>query len=841
MPAHPAYPPQHMQNARFGYAPPAMYYPVNETGEYSYATPARPTHQPMPPMTFNGGAPQPPAATMLGRPFDGPMSMPPHLSQPQHVWQAMETPTKPPAQKKKRGRPRKEQNTDQASSLTPQAHAQRLSVSSGDSNVRSAKRAKKDHNSQLPTPPSTGTGILPYSTEVPSSHLPSFEIAAPVIQQSHPTPESTYQPTPQLLPQSLQIQPQPAQSSTVPSAADTRLQSSDAARRSALVITQDEQGRKLEVGGGGQEPDEGPAYNAEPHSPRYITVPALVTNPNGLVSVDDNEVLESAMEWLDNRSQTPRSSPDGSAPLRTPIMPHETMLTDETTDTPISRARKVDKRLQAFVAATPARESLLTATSRIDRMGRVVAVGQTFATSFLGLEPQTRVIEDTDMGAMFEIPAASSSSIDRKPDWPDQEAPWALSSDRSGKLAREKRERDATIRRYLESASEESSDEETGWKRTTFRNKGKGVDRSTDRLNDMTYRKRTQSNWEAATTDATSALLLGLRNRNLRSIPAGVVGCLCGTQDTETRGPMIRCESCKTWHHLSCYHMDQVPHAYHQLFWCAACETRAMAASTPARTPRAHLFSQSEERSSAFKRQASDIALAPSPLFPTFNQAAANSRTPLSRAIASASSPGRAPRARMLSYNEGEFWSTFDEGGALPSTPLSKTDRFSTPKVDDVPFDVTSTPSRHIDFSFGQPSLFSLTPLGGRSRIPSNMLTDTVTPFRGRNVSFGQPLTEMIPSRHDFLKDLNRGGNGNGSGPSTAAHPHSEGAVPASPSSSRWPHGLMGAPLVSPSPFGHRRTASGNKMSSLRSSSKAGLGFAMGDDGTVEEEDDDDF
>lgn len=846
MPAHPAYPPQHMQNARYNYPHPGMYYPVNESGEYNYATPSRPTHQPMPSMTYNGTTPQPPSATMLGRPFDGPMSLPAYQGQPQHTWQTMETPTKAPAQKKKRGRPRKERTTDQLPGSTPQTNAQRLSISSGDSAARATKRAKKDHVAQLPTPPSTGS--MPYSNDLPVAHPQSFDMGAPPHQQrqqqqqSQPAAMSSLPPTPQPIQQSVhQPTPQPLHLSQASTGDELRPASTDAARRSALIITKDEQGRKLEVGSAATDPAEGSGQHAEQHSPRYITVPALVTNPAGLVSVDDNEVLQSAMEWLDNRPQTPRSTPGDSAPLRTPVMPHNDILADETTDTPVSRARKVDRRLQAFGAATPARESLLTATSRINRMGRVVAVGKGFATTFLGIEDHARVVEEADMGDMFEIPAASSSLMERKPDWPDQEPPWALGSGRSGKAAREKRERDATIRRYLESASEESSDEEAGWRRTTFRNnKGKGVDRSTDRLNDMSYRKRTQSNWEAATTDATSALLLGLRNRNLRAIPAGVVGCLCGTQDTESRGPMIRCESCKTWHHLSCYNLDQVPHAFNTLFWCSACETRVMAAATtPARTPRTTLYSQSEERSSAFKRQASDIALAPSPLFPTFNQAAANSRTPLSRAIASASSPGRTPRARMLSYNEGEFWNTFEDA-APPSTPTSKADRFSTPKIDDVPFDVTSTPSRHIDFSFGQPSLFSLTPLGGRSRIPSNMLTDNMTPMRARNVSFGAPLTDMVPSRHDFLKDLNRGGNGH-AGPSVPAHPYSEGAVPASPSSARWPHGLLGAPHVSPSPFGHRRTASGNKMSSLRSSSKAGLGFAMGDDGTVEEEDDEEY
>jgi hypothetical protein len=71
-----------------------------------------------------------------------------------------------------------------------------------------------------------------------------------------------------------------------------------------------------------------------------------------------------------------------------------------------------------------------------------------------------------------------------------------------------------------------------------------------------------------------------------------------------------------------------------------------------------------------------------------------------------------------------------------------------------------------------------------------------------------------MASRHDFLRDL-------GKEPGAAA------TIPGSPQQARWAHGLLGSQNLSPSPFGHRRSLSGNKMSSVRSSSRSGLGLGL--------------
>ena len=894
---YPAYPiqPQHMQGNPYNYPMPGGSYLPMPSNEFAYATPSRQplqSHPSMPPMTYNGTTPQHASGTtMLGRPVDGPMSLPPHQGQPS-MWTNHandETPTRQTATVSRKGRPKKQpaveggiqgQAAVPSTTKTPKTKQKRLSVDSGESSSRAAKRTKKNHNPQLPTPPATGDAPAPFNADAASAwdaHRPSIDMqyeamsmpdrtstpvhprsrrtsqVAPIPQQHAHRPSLDVQldavPYAETAPTHVSAVGRKMSQGTSGSVASSRLGITEEAHQPASVIRHTEEGRRLAFGPVVAE--EGVTITYEPPvatgslSPRYVSAPTLAANESGMVSVDTNDVLETEMAWLDDRPQTPRSNADELAILRTPIMSRDTFLTEDDRDTPMTKASKRAKRLSAFNATTPKPASSQW-TTRIENMGRV-AFTKGFATKFLGLTSDNATVEESSIGNMVETPpdASPSSLPAKKPDWPDAEAPWStalnswstwIASDRKVK------DRAAKLDWYVGDASDDSSDEEVVWGNPAADDAARRVPRPAARFNNMVYRQRTLPNWEAANDNATSALLLSLRNRPLRSIPDGVVACLCGSRDSGEGGggTTIRCDSCQTWHHIRCYNMSEVPHGYHYAFFCDGCKNRAMAVSTPARTPRANGFHQSDERSSALKRQASDIALAPSPSFTSFNNAANNSRTPLGRAIASASSPSRAPRARMLSYDNDIplQWSEFlHYPVAAPSTPVFRSgDRFSTPKIDDLPFDVTSTPSRHIDFNIGQPSLFSLTPLNGRSRIPSGMLTDHMTPFRGRNVSFGQPLTDMIPSRHGFLNDLGRGGNG--SGPSAPSVPYSEGAVPASPSSTRWPHGhgLMGAPHVSPSPFGHRRTASGNKMSSLRSSSKAGLGYAMGNDGSVEEE-----
>lgn len=872
-PSHPAAPfhlqAQHMQGHPYGYPIAGGSYHSMPANEFAYATPSRQPHPShpstmQPHMTYSGTTPQHPTTSMLGRPGNGPMTMPPHQGQSQ-TWTNQandETSTRQAAAPgPRKGRPKKQSvAAADGSSLTPVAgpsstkvpkagKQKRLSVDS-ESSSRAAKRTKKNHNPQLPTPPATGDIPSPFNTNVVpvwDAHRPTIDMqseAAPAANTA--TARRTAKEAPVTIANAV------ASNQLYRSPPESQPAVMEEVQRPASVIHHPSEGRRLAFGP--VEAEEGdtityePPANNGPLSPRYVSAPTLIANESGMASVDTNDVLETEIAWLDDRPQTPRSTADESAVLRTPIMSRDTNMTEDDQDTPATRASKRAKRLSAFNAPTP-KPVASQWTTRIENMGRV-AFTKGFASRFLGLTSENPVVEETSMGNLMEIPPDASPSLPaKKPDWPDAEAPWSTAlNSRSTWITSDRKIKDraAKLDWYVGDASDDSSDEEVVWGHPSADDVARRFPRPSARFNNMVYRQRTLPNWEAANDNATSALLLSLRNRPLRSIPDGVIACMCGSRDGggEGGGTTIRCDSCQTWHHIRCYNMTDVPHGYQYSFFCDACKNRAMSVSTPARTPRTNLFHQSDERSSALKGPASDIALAPSPSFTSFNNAASNSRTPLGRAIASASSPSRAPRARMLSYdNDIQLqWSEFlhDPVAAAPSTPVFRSgDRFSTPKIDDVPFDVTSTPSRHIDFNIGQPSLFSLTPLNGRSRVPSGMLTDHMTPFRARNVSFGQPLTEMVPSRHGFLNDLGRGGNG--SGPS-APIPHSEGAMPASPSSSRWPlghghgHGLMGAPLVSPSPFGHRRTASGNKMSSLRSSSKAGLGSAIGGNGNVEEE-----
>lgn len=703
---------------------------------------------------------------------------------------------------------------------------------------RAAKRIKVDDGKAqllLPTPPSTGR-------ELPTTELPNQPHLAS-------TPEEPEVPT------------------------ITVAEIAAPARKPGVVVTRSQdEGRKLELVRGqsaGVEEQHTPEEKLP--SPRTTSIPVLKTDAAGLAQLTTSEILESEMAWLENRASSPSPVPE-PAP-RTPTMKAESLVDD--TDTPATKARKVVKRLQAFSDVKPLEEGIVS--TRIDMFGRV-AVRKGVALKFLGLDGSAAVYEEISRDEdILARPIASSSKSIMKPNWPDAEAPWALAGgSRKERVIKEDSERTASLRRYLETASDESSDEEetASWYAVP---KGKGKGKSVARLLTSaasdTSDRRSQSDWETAATDAKSALLLGLRNRSIPTIPSGVVACVCGERTTTGLGSMIACSACKTWHHLACYNLDTSA-AITQPWWCSSCETQAhaLALSTPARTttPRTAGYAQSDERSSAFKGESSHIALAPSPMFPSFSQAAAAARTPLSRAIASASagSPSRPQRARILSYGaDGDIWSSFTEDGAsgstmAPSTPAQNLDRFSTPRIDDAPFDVTSTPSRHIDFNFGQPSLFSLTPLGGRSRITSGMLgmglmganaaglgvgmmyDQTPIPMRGRNVSFGAPLTELGPTRgHEFFKELNKGaGGGMGlNAPHTVSGSGLQSIpmdVPLSPTmsmstSNRWPHTLMGAHNVSPlaKGLGHRRTLSGNKMSSLRSSSNS---FTMGTQGQAQ-------
>jgi len=694
-------------------------------------------------------------------------------------WNEQLTPDKvrdePIGQKRKR---EKHVMETPSSGTKPLKTPKRAKQQQGDSKAsgRAAKRIKveegRQQRTQLPTPPSTGRE---------SSHIS--------------------------LPHQLRVQTSEGDTASV----EDNIEINSQFRRRGVVVTRNnEEGRKIGLMGVAQGDTEASSSPDEAHiSPRMTTIPALSIDASGLATLSTDDVLESEMAWLENagRTHSPPSSPD-MVQLQTPTTTHDAVITEEA-DSPVTKEQKANKRLQAFTDATKLEEPLIC--TRIDMFGRV-AVKKGAAIRFLGLDGSARIVEETrenDADVWIERPVACSSSAFVKPSWPDDEAPWAL----AGGSRRERRQREETekaeiLKRYFDAASDESSDEESFTPLRPSRSKGKSVVRliQSNASDSSDSRRQFPNGWESDNADAKQALLKNIRGRVLPSMLPGKVACACGAETAAGMGSMISCSSCKTWHHLMCCGIQDESQLGPQ-WWCSRCQAEAIAMSTPAHiTPRT-AYAQSDERSSAFKGELTTIALAPSPMFvtgATFSQAAASARTPLNRPLnRTVHSPSsRNHRSRILSYGT-DMWAYTED--VPPCTPMpTRPDRYSTPRIEDAPFDVTSTPSRHLDFNFSQPSLFSMTPFGGRSRMPSAMLMEG-TPWRSRNTCAADGL---VPSRHDFFRELNKG------------------AEPASPQM-KWPQALLGAHNVSPSPFGHRRSMSGNKMSSMRTSSRSGLGLGM--------------
>ncbi|WRT63645.1 uncharacterized protein IL334_000568 [Kwoniella shivajii] len=731
------------------------------------------------------------------------------------------TPDKPvPATKRKRERQATKETPPSGKALKTPKRGKQQQQHDESSGGRASKRSRVDSAQatttlQLPTPPSTGK-------EISANNLPPhLRLPVPYEETMTPIDES-----PELI---------------------------DLARRGLVITRHQEEGRKLGLLGisqGEPEPSNTPEVNHL--SPRTTTMPALMTNESGLASLATNEVLESEVAWFENRSkgaQSPPSSPD-LVILRTPTMSHDPIPPDDDDDSPEIQAQKISRRLQAFFDHTIKDDQPLIST-RIDTFGRV-AVRKDTAIKFLGLDRSAQLVEETkaeDDGDWTERSIASSSKIIMKPLWPDEEAPWALAGgSRKERLRREESEKATLLRRYLETASEDSSSDEEGLM-TMYTTHGKGKGKSVSRLvssasssagsSDRTSKRRNNRDVSPDDIDANarSALLVSLRNRSVPMLPAGVVACVCGTSSINGMGSMISCAACKTWHHIICCGIEDESKIGPN-WWCPSCHNSSRSIiHTPAgshSTPRGRYPQLSDPRSSAVKSDIGHIALAPSPMFASSATLSAgmSTRTPQNRVV---SSPKRPERARMLSYGSTDMWA-FTEDGGPPSTPAPVVgDKYSTPRIDDAPFDVTSTPSRHLDFNFGQPSLFSLTPLGGggRPRIPSNMLMDN-TPIRGmaRNISFSggpniggslEPLSMSVPSKADFFRELNKSASTPGTGP--GGFVRDENVPPVSP---RWPVGLLGAHNLSPSPFGQKRNLSGNKLSSIRNSSRTGVPMGAG-------------
>ncbi|KAK4683896.1 hypothetical protein P7C73_g6315, partial [Tremellales sp. Uapishka_1] len=683
-----------------------------------------------------------------------------------------------------------------------------------------AGQKRKREKNVKPTPPSSDKSVKTPKKGKPAAERASKRVKvedqsrrdsiSPVPQTQLPTPPSTGKelsgaslPNHLRIPAEASLEKQPFEDSQ-----------EDAERKPSLLVARVEgQGRNIILNVNDQvvsieQPDSSVAGKK---IPRTTTLPALTIADNGMALFATEEVLESEMAWLENGARSPPSSPD--LVMQTPTMTHDVV---EDLDTPPQdKEERLSKRFAAFDEDIPTAMETMVST-RVEQFGRV-AVRKDTALRFLGLETNAPVMEEETH--QDDVPIAGSSKL-VKPVWPDDMAPWSFAGGvRKERARREEKERASMLKRYLETSSDESSDEEFVITMTIGKGKGKNALRMLPE--EAQTRPRYGRNMDSLDADAKTALLVGIRNRPLPVIQPGVVACICGASNAAGMGSMIPCASCRTWHHIACCGFEDDSQIGPQ-WMCSACQSQAIAMSTPARSTPRPMYAQSDERS-AFKGELLNVALAPSPMF-AGSAMAANTRTPLHRAV---QSPGRPHRSRILSYGTTDMWS-YTEDTAPPSTPIpSRTlsDRFSTPRIDDAPFDVTSTPSRHIDFNFGQPSLFSLTPLGGRTRMPSAMF-DGMTPLQRRNPSVNQAFSEsIIPSRHghDFFRELNRGAN--------PIAPYTT-DLQASPRRSL---GLLGAHPVSPSPFiaGHRRNLSANKLSSMRSSSSRsglGLGAAIEED-----------
>lgn len=813
-----------LQTSRYQQPVSGPYYPSDRVSPEAYTTPS---HSRVKPATYgqaygtphaqSGESPIPLlTSASLTRSYD--TAIPHHFAATEARWQV--TPDKraeASASKRKRSLPGKDTPTAPSSqdSITPKRSAAAV-TEEGDASSRPVKRAKTDEQRtvsasappvvQLPTPPSTGKHSTPsLPTRAAFSEEPTFPV--------HDEDDEAY-----------------------------------ATNRSGLIITRhQEEGRKLVVAAGSADEAEPPRTpEAQKLSPRTSLAQVIHMSGSGLARLGTEEVLQSEMAWIAQATAYSSPSSPDLTNIRTPMMSsaagaHDLTMS-EAAETPATRAERIAKRLEAFAPTEPKRASdEPMVCTRIDTMGRM-ALRKEAAQRFLALGTGAVLVEETrededdewverSAGPQGVVAGPSNEQASRRPVWPDELAPWSLAGgSRKARQQREAEEKALLLRRYLEASSDESSDEE---ERMVSTGKGKGksvLPIIHSSLEPAEVRRRRPFN--APSADARDALAVVLRHRPVPVYrpPPMQVACLCGDSRVEPADfeRMINCSHCQTWHHLECNRIDE--ESLPSQWLCGSCEAIMM--STPLQsTP-----SLSHERSSAFKGEHTAIALAPSPMFLGNNANYTGghpAKTPMTAAAVRGSPMARPHRARILSYGQ-DMWSAgqYEDPAAVhvvshtPSTPApSRPDRFSTPRLDEVPFDVTSTPSRHLDFNLGQPSLFSLTPLGpGRGRNPSAAFADG-TPFRpGATVGAAtvpRALSSLSAGHHDFLRDLHK----------PEGHMHA--GSPGGPGG-KWPLTLMGAHNVSPSPFGHKRSISGSgRMSSMRSSSRSGLmfGAALGQDG----------
>ncbi|KAL1404996.1 hypothetical protein Q8F55_008614 [Vanrija albida] len=699
------------------------------------------------------------------------------------------------------------------------------------------------------------------------SSLPDVNDGRPAAQRSGNAPGQSQLPTPPSTGGNLST-PVMATRALLDERPLARIDEREAAHGVFVTATEDE-GRKLGLvqnSNGTEAVEAAPARGP----PRTTTTTVLsVNSATGAASVGRDNVLQSELAWVHTTPAAPGRKPPPPPRTPEPRTPNsETRaLPNEDADTPGTKETKIKKRLSAFKSTvSPGAEPMFSI--RLD-MGQGhlsrVALRKDMALAFIGYDKTTQVVEESrskDDDGWAALAKAPSGSRPVRPEWPDDEAPWKIGSgNKRARQLRDEKERTTLLRRYFESSSDDEEEEKA---EASPAHRANGDSKSIIRVRRLPVPvvpgpASGPDEWEINPSDARTALVNTLRrgrrsaavqaaahaaqNATMPTIPGGVVACVC-KQTTPANGSMISCASCKTWHHLACVGLEEVQIAPNWV--CEPCVIQARRATFSTPRGSANRFTSTERSASAFRGDQA-LALAPSPMFAGEAVRAATSTAGSVPGTRTPFSPTRShQRARVLSYGN-DLWGVSNEEG--PSTPVPAArlpDRFSTPRADEPAFDVNSTPSRHLSTDprmAGQfNSLFSMTPLMGRSRNTTSMLVggDTPTPMpmggRGRNASGLPPFSEGVKGRHEFLQGLT----------ADRRPPHTDG--PASPLR-RPGGGLLNPPPVSPSPYGgighgHRRTLSGTLsgpkfgQSQMRSSSRSGLGLGMVTDRDEEEDDD---
>ncbi|KAI0932864.1 hypothetical protein AcW1_000138 [Taiwanofungus camphoratus] len=310
--------------------------------------------------------------------------------------------------------------------------------------------------------------------------------------------------------------------------------------------------------------------------------------------------------------------------------------------------------------------------------------------------------------------ALSDDTAVTQPNWVDSAFPWCMRSQERNEMARlEQEERLRHIERYLERDSD--SDEDIGESQTLNPavlshdddvpppRKGRG--KMVPLRANPNVRSKTISENVLLPSDPADARAALLSKRSVRALASrrkrgkeddegsldGEVVCVCHRGDDGR--PLVQCDDCKTWYHLSCVGIKNASELGDEddPWYCADCLGVPMASSNPALEP---TFVPTDDRP--------PVDGVRDPLF--FNAS-------LQESPAAPWSSSRLPRTPLRGRNLPQDFSSrssWEDSSRLgPSTPVSSAQSvrvYSSPGPygnayhDESPFDPTITPSRGIKF-----------------------------------------------------------------------------------------------------------------------------------------------